>query len=156
MHMSTRNLVGLLLLLIVSFVAWAMLRPASHPDSSMLAADAPLPQPPATPSDYVAAQNPHGFQLLVSYTNRGFEPKSAAIKAGETVRFTNNSSSDIWVAAGGEKLYPGGVSDCGSSPLDSCETIPPGRYWEFTFSQQGTWIIVNNLDKSKSVSIRVQ
>jgi plastocyanin len=114
--------------------------------------------PPLTASEMVSAQSPKGFQLLFSYVNSGFEPRSATLHAGDTVRFTNNSTEALWVAsvgAGGSKLYPG-TSNCDGSPFDSCGALQPGQYWEFTFTQKGTWVFINNLDKSKTGSITVQ
>ena len=163
MHtMSMRQLVALLatlsLFLVVSMVWVRTIAPqgerSTAPDTH--AAATPPPQPPAMAADKVDAQSPQGFQQLISYTDRGFEPKRATIKVGDTVRFTNNSLVDIWVAAGGDKLYPSVAGGCGSSALDSCAPFIPGRYWEFTFAEKGAWGVVNNLNKSHAVSIRVE
>ena len=116
------------------------------------------PQPPLTASEMIAVQDPKGFQLLISYGASGFQPRTATVHAGDVVRFTNNSNGALWIASlafGSSKLYPG-ASTCGTSELDSCEPLQPGQYWEFTFTQQGTWELVNNLDKSNSGTITVQ
>ncbi|MEY4747004.1 MAG: hypothetical protein RLZZ416_53 [Candidatus Parcubacteria bacterium] len=116
------------------------------------------PQRPAPKeSDLIVNQNPKGFQLLVSYVDSGFEPQSAAIKAGDTVRFTNNSRRAVWIAADGRggAIYPGMENGCGSSALDSCRALQPGEYWEFAFTEKGTWSFVNNLDKNKGGSLSV-
>jgi plastocyanin len=99
-----------------------------------------------------------GFQHLISYTNRGFEPRSLAASRGETIRFTNNSSGKLWVAADGSEaeIYPRTRAGCGSSDLDSCEPIVPQDFWEFTFELPGTWHVVNNLDESKGVVITIR
>ena len=112
----------------------------------------PPPRPAPTEKDMIANQSPRGFQLLVSYVNSGFEPKEATIHTGDTVRFTNNSSHEMWVASDGSSgpVYPGVQNGCGSSALDTCKTLRPGEYWEFTFTQVGSWSFVNNLDKSAS------
>ena len=109
-----------------------------------------------TASDTVAALQGDSFQLLVSYTDQGFEPRTATVKAGDTVRFTNNSTGQLWVAAGGDQLYPAVQNGCGSSALDSCQAFGPGYDWEFTFTQPGTWEIQNNLNKSDVATIVVQ
>ncbi len=100
----------------------------------------------------------HGFQHLVSYTDAGFEPVELVAKVGETVRFTNNSSNDTWIAADGTgaQIYPRTKSVCGSSDLDSCDPFAPQDFWEFTFSATGDWQVVNNLDKSKGMTVHVQ
>ena len=98
------------------------------------------------------------FHALVSYTDRGFEPTVVTIKRGETVRFTNNSSNDVWIAAGGEniQIYPRTQEVCGSSDLDSCEPFAPQDFWQFKFNVVGEWEVVNNLDKSKSGKVVVR
>jgi len=117
------------------------------------------PAPPLTVSDMVAAQPAHGFQLLVSYTDRGFEPRTATIRSGDTVRFTNNSHEQLWVAAATNSsgaLYPSIQNGCGSSALDSCKALNPGEYWEFTFGATGSWSYDNNLDTDRSGTINVR
>lgn len=116
----------------------------------------PPPPPPMTASDTIAAQQGNVFQLLVSYTDTGFEPRTATIKAGDTVRFTNNSSGQLWVAASGDTLYPSVQNGCGSSALDSCQALTPGEFWEFTFTQAGTWEFDNNLNKSDAGTLIVR
>lgn len=98
------------------------------------------------------------FHALASYTDRGFEPARITIKRGETVRFTNNSSEDVWIASSGETvaLYPRTTSVCGSSDLDSCEPFAPQDFWQFTFGLAGEWHVVNNLDKAKGVVVTVE
>jgi plastocyanin len=98
------------------------------------------------------------FTLLVSYTDRGFEPSSASIDAGETVRFTNNSSADLWVAADGTlgKIYPGTGNECGQSALDTCKTLAPGEFWQFTFNEQGTWGFHDSRNAAHTGVITVQ
>ena len=79
------------------------------------------------------------------------------IKKGDTVRFTNNSTGDLWIAAvGPDPLYPAVQNGCGSSALDSCRTLAPGEYWEFTFAEKGDWHFVNNVDKSKTGVVHVK
>ena len=87
----------------------------------------------------------------------GFEPKDATVHQSDTVRFTNNSTRDLWIAADGSSgpVYPGVQNGCGSSALDSCRTLSPGEYWEFTFAKSGTWAFLNNLDKGDSGVVRV-
>lgn len=98
-----------------------------------------------------------GFAVVISYTDRGFEPETVRIAHGDTVRFTNNSSGELWVASHeGARAYPRSYDACGSSDLDSCETLPPQDFWEFTFEERGEWSVTNNLDKSKRVTVIVE
>lgn len=98
------------------------------------------------------------FHALAAYTDRGFEPSMITIKRGETVRFTNNSSHDVWIASSGAnvQIYPRTQEVCGSSDLDSCEPFAPQDFWQFRFDIAGEWEVVNNLDKSKSAKVIVR
>ena len=92
-----------------------------------------------------------GTFTYVSYTDNGFEPANVTITQGQTVRFTNNSSHDVWIAADGinAQIYPRTREVCGSSDLDSCAPFAPQDFWEFTFNVKGEWHVVNNVDKTK-------
>ena len=99
-----------------------------------------------------------GFEALISYTERGFEPTKVTLKKGQSVRFANNSGEELWIAAAstaGSPPYPG-MSDCGGSTLDSCKTLQPLEFWEFTFSQSGTWHFRNNLNKERVGSVTIE
>lgn len=117
---------------------------------------APIPE--FTDETKAKLEKSTGFQHLISYTDHGFEPSRLTSKRGETVRFTNNSSYDLWVAADGRsvQIYPRSKSTCGSSDLDSCESFSPQDFWEFTFDVAGEWHIINNLDKTKGAIVRVE
>jgi plastocyanin len=122
------------------------------------ASNAGPPLPPA-PSAYALQQlKAHPtFQSLVSYTDSGFSPSVLSVKAGDTVRFTNNSSQQLWIAAigtGTAAIYPG-TSDCGGSTFDSCQPLQPGEFWQFAFTEPGTYDFENNLEPSKSGSITI-
>jgi plastocyanin len=113
-------------------------------------------QLPATAADTVAVQENEQFQFLVSYTDSGFEPLVTTVEAGDTVRFTNNSTGSMWIAATGTTLYPLVRNGCGSSALDSCVALAPGQSWQFTFNQKGTWQFYNNLNKANVGTINVE
>jgi plastocyanin len=117
------------------------------------------PVPPLTPAEQAQLAASHGFQYLVSYTDGGFEPSTLTIKKGETVRFTNNSDEDLWVAATGASgtIYPAGSgNECGQSAFDSCVVLHHGDFWEFTFTQAGTWSYQNNRDTKMTGTIIVK
>lgn len=154
-----RLLVLLLAILFVAFV-WYLVAGAPRqnvPSSAQQTTSATTP-PPYTPEIAAQLAKSHGFQMIVSYTDRGFEPPSTSIKAGETVRFTNNSSHTLWIAAvgtEGHSIYPG-TSDCGATAFDTCRALKPLEFWEFTFTQSGTWGYQNNLNKNDTATIRVK
>lgn len=128
-----------------------------HPGTRLSVEDTtPIPQPAYTPAVEAQLAASNGFEEVVSYTSRGFEPAKIAIPKGDTIRWTNNSHNDLWVAAGGGALYPGAQDVCGSSAFDSCRVIKSGEFWEFTFTKAGTWSYVNNMDKTKGGAVTVQ
>jgi len=114
--------------------------------------------PPLTPMMKAVLEKSKGFQALVSYTDRGFEPADVTLQKGEAVRFTNNSRGDLWVAATGTSgpVYPSSGNECGQSAFDSCLSLKPNEFWEFTFDVAGTWSYADNLHKDKTGIIRVQ
>ena len=116
--------------------------------------------PPLTPGVQAQLAASHGFQALVSYTDRGFEPAKLTVKKGDTVRFTNNSGEDLWVASVGTAsgtVYPAGTGDqCGQSAFDSCRVIGRGEFWEFAFAEAGTWSYRNNTDTKMTAVVRVK
>lgn len=75
----------------------------------------------------------------VFYTDKGFSPSSLEIKAGETVKFANNSSGGMWVASGphpDHTAYP---------EFDPKRNIPSGEIYEFTFTKIGEWKYHNHI-----------
>ena len=150
-----------LLVFLLGIVAIAYLWPVffgfPSPQQPSVGVDEFVPGPP---SPEVAAQlaRSRGFEAFISYNDRGFEPSEVTIKKGQSVRFTNNSSSGLWIASAGSTenpQYPG-VSDCGGSTFDSCHTLLPYDFWEFTFTENGIWMFQNNLDKTKAGVVKVR
>ena len=113
-----------------------------------------VPEP--TTSDTVVAQPSRGFQVLVSYTDRGFEPSDTKVAKGDTIRFTNNSSGNMWIAASGTRLYPAATGSCGSRAFDTCKALKAGEYWEFTFNVAGGWTYQDNLHKEAQGVVKVK
>lgn len=157
--MSRQTAYGVLaaFIVIVLTIAFVIFSGSSLPGADTLSAPQEKEAPPP-PSEAVKAQLRHskGFRALVSYTDRGFEPREVALKEGETVRFTNNSSGTVWIAStGGPSAYPG-QSECGSSAFDTCRELQRGEFWEFTFDAKGTWRYRNNPDTSKTGVVIVE
>ncbi len=90
-----------------------------------------------------------GFEVLISYTNRGFEPMNVEVHVGDTVRFANNSDHNLWVASSGSAPV------CGDDVLNSCKAVGRGEFWEVTFNDLGIWQYQNlqNVYLSGSVTV---
>lgn len=69
----------------------------------------------------------------INYTNSCFSPADIAIKKGDTVKFVNNSSRDMWPASDNHPkhtIYP---------EFDANKDIAPGGNYSFTFTKIGAW-----------------
>ncbi len=170
MHLSIRNLIGALValigvLLVLSLIGtmhagmWGTASQTEHAAPSPLdlktTASGDIIAPEITPTMQAVLEESKGFQALVSYTDRGFEPRSLSIEKGDTVRFTNNSIRDLWVASSGTP-YPRGGDTCGESAFDSCIALKPLEFWEFTFDATGEWQYTDNLHKEFTGTVRVR
>lgn len=169
MDTARRQLILLAILLVLSCIAFLLslaptpvaMVPQAPAEKSLAetirAGKAPRPAFSTTTKEKL--ERSKGPNALLSYTQMGFEPREVTIKQGESVRFTNNSNRDIWIAAAaesGEHLYPGVPNGCGSSELDSCGAIPPQDFWEFTFDAKGSWGVANAFDAANIAVVRVR
>lgn len=141
---------------VIAIITLANRAPASPDDAAVV----PTVPPPMTELMTQVLAESTGFQHLVSYTDGGFVPQMLDVKKGETVRFTNNASGDLWVAAsqtGDNPLYPSGPDEmCGQSAFDSCVSLKPLEFWEFTFNASGEWSYRNNASSEDFGVIRVE
>jgi plastocyanin len=119
-----------------------------------------LPPPPFSTTTAQKLAQHHSFQALVSYTDQGFEPKDVTIKAGQTVRFTDNSSGKLWVGAtstSGVIYPPDNTTLCGESSLDSClPPVAPQDFWEVTLTHRGDWSYGNLVDGNMTGVVHVK
>ncbi len=128
--------------------------PEAQPALVQLPVDA---QPPITPTMQAVVDASVGFSAFVSYTDHGFEPELVNISEGQVIRFTNNSSRNLWVSAVAKNgvTYPAGGDSCGQSEFDSCVSMPPNEIWEFKFDTAGEWGYRNNIDQTHVGVVRV-
>lgn len=73
---------------------------------------------------------------LISYTDKGFVPKTLEIKAGKSVRFVNNASKAMRIFADDKtsSLY---------NEMNQSKTVGRGGIYDFTFVSAGTWAYHN-------------
>ncbi|MCK9351997.1 MAG: cupredoxin domain-containing protein [Candidatus Pacebacteria bacterium] len=103
-----------------------------------------------TPSN-TAASDTSSEVYEVSYSDTGFSPKTITIKAGDTIKFTNNSSgTKMWVASDPHPAH----TDYSETPRDThCpdtaenafDQCSDGKAYSFTFDKIGTWEYHNHL-----------
>jgi plastocyanin len=102
-------------------------------------------------------QESHGFQAFVSYTDGSFQPATSTIKVGQTIRFTNNSSNDIWVGQITSENTPSDPNTQGCDvQFNSCHALRPGNFAEFTFPAIGTFYYMDNLDTATRGAVIVE
>ncbi len=95
-----------------------------------------------------------GFDVLVSYTDRGFEPNMIKIAQGKRVRFSNNAQGSLQVGQTSGARYGEGV--CDTDSLQACAPSASRDFWEFTFDKPGLWTIVNVLNEAHQAVVRVE
>jgi plastocyanin len=89
-------------------------------------------------------------EVFVTYTNSGFSPRTITINRGQTVRFVNNSSRNMWVASDPHPthtIYP---------EFDSKRGVVSGSHYEFTFNRVGTWNYHDHLNASMTGTVIVR
>ena len=98
--------------------------------------------------------------ITVTYTDTGFSPETIEIESGETVRWVNNSTRNLWVASAvhpTHTLYPlKADGDCLGSSFDACTGIAPDESFEFTFNESGSWNYHNHLSIGRRGTVEVK
>lgn len=97
----------------------------------------------------------------VRYTSNGFSPESVTISQGETVKFVNETNSDMWVGSDQHPTHTqyAGTSirehcpDNGDKAFDQCEN---GEEYSFTFEKTGSWTYHNHSQASDGGTVTVQ
>lgn len=102
-------------------------------------------------------QQSHGFQAFISYSNGFFQPATTTIEVGQTIRFTNNSTGDIWVGQITTKNTPAdpNTQSC-DVPFNSCHALHPGDFVEFTFPAKGTFFYMDDLNTTTRGAVVVK
>lgn len=102
--------------------------------------------------------------VTVTYSATGFSPSPVNINKGDTVKFVNNSDSNMWVGSANHPshtVYDGTTlsEHCatGATPsFDSCKNLSKGQSYSFTFDKVGTWNYHNHSSSSKFGSVVVK
>jgi plastocyanin len=102
--------------------------------------------------------------VTVTYTSAGFSPSTITIHKGDTVKWVNNTSDQMWVASGvhpTHTLYSGTTlsdhcPDITNTAFDACAGVAPGQRWGFTFQKVGTWPYHDHLHASNTGTVVVQ
>jgi len=117
-------------------------------------ADSPATPPPATDSGQGDNPPPQeeekpAFAATITHTESGFSSASVSIKVGDTVKWVNQASENMWVASAPHPIhtdYP---------EFDQKKGVGMGGEYTFTFTKAGQWRYHNHLNPSHFGSVTV-
>lgn len=144
------------LVVLVIGIATLTLRPKNAPPTPSATATTTEVAPPSAAVLKQLAES-HGFQAFISYSDGSFQPATTSIKVGQTIRFTNNGSIDIWVGEITAKNTPSNpnTQSC-DVPFNSCHALHPGDFAEFTFPTAGTFNFMDDLNTATRGTVVVK
>lgn len=128
---------------------------------------APVTQKPvtSTPTPAPSTQAPAEqvpYDAVVIFDGGRFIPDEVTIIKGGTVRFinaTDKQNGKMWIATDNHPThdrYPIKDSEsCSGNAFDECEGIEAGEYWDFAFTETGTWGYHNEADAKYTGSVKV-
>lgn len=98
----------------------------------------------------------------VIYTAQGFSPEIVTIRVGDTVRFTNQSSNEMWVASANHPThtqYDGTTREMhcpDGGSFDQCARSGTGTTWAYTFTKAGTFQYHNHAASGDTGTVMVK
>lgn len=156
---SSSKIIGIVVVLVVLIAAGYVVR------TRFGSAYTPSYQPPAVEAPGrgvvgTAKTDTDTYDVQIVYTNDGYVPKDIVIKKGTRVRFLNESIDDTWPASGihpTHTLYPEKEpTDCLGSSFDSCASLAPGKFFDYTFNYVGKWPFHDHLHGYNTGTIVVE
>lgn len=160
--MNTKALWAVLIIVIVLIGAWY-----AFAKKDMPTAETETGAPTSTPatSDSVpsgASPADDAATVTVTYQDTGFSPGTVTVNAGDTVRFVNQSSRGMWVAADEHPTHTeyDGTALGAHCPLggsfDQCRSASAGGSFEFTFTKAGTFSYHNHVRAADNGTVTVR
>ena len=109
---------------------------------------------PETSPQAPVAPKPKGDKAVavtavITYTNKGFDPKTIAIKANDAITVTNQSHNRLSFESASSSNYA-------SDPELNVGDIKPGESKTFVLMNKGRWGFHNKLNSSQHGIIRVR
>lgn len=140
--------------------------PASAPTLSETEQTADTAAEGAATSPAAGGDADESATIIVSYSDAGFYPKEVNVRLGDTVRFVNQSTHDMWVAADEHPTHTeydgtstrehcaGGTATNGT--FDQCSKAANGASYEYTFMKAGTHEYHNHSSAADTGTVTVQ
>lgn len=121
---------------------------------------------PAPEGDTAGEEDGGPAFTVITLTDSGFSPATVTVRAGETVRFVNESSRGMWVGSDDHPThteYDGTTTreHCAdgtatNGTFDQCASVPAGSFWDYTFERAGTFGYHNHVGASNTGTVVVQ
>lgn len=160
--MNRNILIGIIVLLVGVAAGWFVLQ-GNQQTQEQGESTEPSQRMPVTPgvTEMVVVETSPGpamekgevpavAESTVQYTDSGFTPNTITVKQGTTVRFTNQSSSGMWVASAvhpTHQLLPG---------FDQLQSVGKGGTYDYTFAKVGTWKYHNHVGATDTGTVVVR
>ncbi len=115
-----------------------------------------------SPTDTGSSDGSEGsVAATVTYTDQGFQPSQVSISTGDTVRWVDEASNDMWVAS---DEHPRHTNYAGTSRSEHCagetntafDQCSRGDTYSFTFEKEGTWDYHNHVAASDGGTVVVE
>lgn len=112
-------------------------------------------------NDTSASDETTSTVTTVTYGSTGFSPSSVTVRAGDTVRFVNESGASMWVASDEHPThtqYAGTTRSehCAGSANTAFDQCESGNTYSFTFEKAGSWNYHNHVQASHGGTIVVE
>lgn len=88
-------------------------------------------------------------EVVILYTDSGYQPKTITVNVGTTVTFKNDSSRGMWTASAvhpTHQVLPG---------FDQLKSVAKGGMYAYTFTKEGTWKYHNHVNPTDTGTVVV-
>ena len=145
--MSSRNLVIGVIVVLVALVGWYYIQSQKGQVPQVPTVET---QPETTPATTSASPTEEVEENVVTITSSGFSPQNITVKAGESVTWINQDTSDHQVNSvvhPTHLVYP---------PLNTVGLLKPGGKKSLSFPDKGTYKYHDHLNPSLTGSVTVE
>lgn len=143
-----KGIITIIIIIIILAVGFLLLRDGTQPDSPNGDSDGQAQITDNEVGDTVLDTTAE--IIVVTYSDSGFSPKEIEVSQGQTVRFVNESSGNMWVAS---DVHPTHEI---MSEFDDKKSIGEGENYEFTFTKAGKWNYHNHVKPSAVGTVTVE
>ena len=155
-----KGIITIIIIIAIVVVGFLLLRDGTQPDSSDVdsSGQAQITEDTKVIGDSTEIDEELGDApidttaeiIVVTYTNKGFTPKEIIVSAGQTVRFVNESSGNMWLASDPHPTHTI------LPEFDEKKSIGNGENYEFTFTEIGEWDYHNHVKPSAVGTVVVE